>query len=202
MTEADLRAISPDDAARAVTAHAEWFVTEWLTIDGTEAGTATKLLPADVEVPVIDASARSFVESAVGLSTHEIRPGSWEVGVLVRSLSAFGDGGYSRIPARVFVVTVGIGDDGPFVLDLPSPGPMPVGRASAIDFAEAEAPAPVTDAALAIMRKAGLPDEASIGTFRRAGLWRVTGVVRDLAGVPFVVAVWLDDSGQQVPAPG
>ena len=202
VTEADLRAISPADAARAVTAHAEWFMSEWLTVDGSESDAAPDLLPAGVDVPVIDGSARSFVESAVGLSAEEIRPGSWEVAVLIRSLSAFGDGDYLRIPARVFLVTVGIGDDGPFVADLPSPGPVPVGRAAAVEFTEEDAPTPVTDAALAIMREAGLPDEASIGTFRLGDLWRVTGVVRDLAGVPFVVAVWLDGSGSRVPAPG
>lgn len=202
MTEADLRAISPDDAARAVIAHAEWFISEWLTIDGRASDTTLALLPAGVDVPVVDASARSFVESVVGLSAEEVDLGSWEVAVLVRSLSAFGEGDYLRIPARVFLVTVGIGDDGPFVSDLPSPGPVPVGRAVALDLIEEEAPAEVTAAALAIMRDAGLPDETSIGTFRLGDLWRVTAVVRDRAGVPFVVAVWLDESGERVPAPG
>jgi hypothetical protein len=202
VTEADLRAISPDDAARAVTAHAEWFMSEWLTIDGSSSDTAPALLPEGVDVPVIDASARSFVESAVGLSAEEVGFGQWEVAVLVRSLSAFGDGDYLRIPARVFLVTVGIGDDGPFVADLPSPGPLPAGRAAATEFVEEPAPVPVTDAALTIMREAGLPDDASIGTFRLDRLWRVTGVVRDGAGVPFMVAVWLDESGERVPAPG
>ena len=202
VTEADLRAISPDDAARAVTAHAEWFLSEWLTIDGRPSGTVPALLPDGVDVPVIDASARSFVESAVGLSAEEVGLGSWEVAVLVRSLSAFGDGDYLRVPARVFLVTVGIGDDGPFVADLPSPGPLPVGRAAALELTEEAAPARVTDAALATMREAGLPDETSIGTSRSGALWRVTGVVRDQAGVPFVVAVWLDESGERVPAPG
>ncbi len=202
VTEADLRAISPDDAARAVTAHAEWFLSEWLTIDGRPSDTTPALLPAGVDVPVIDASARSFVESAVGLSAEEVGLGSWEVAVLVRSLSAFGDGDYLRVPARVFLVTVGIGDDGPFVVDLPSPGPLPVGRAAALELIEDTAPARVTDAALATMRAAGLPDEASLDTFRSGALWRVTGAVRDQAGVPFVVAVWLDESGERVPAPG
>ena len=79
---------------------------------------------------------------------------------------------------------------------------MPVGRAAALEFTEEAAPAPVKEAALAIMRQAGLPDEASIDTFRLGDLWRVTGVVRDLAGVPFEVAVWLDPAGERVPAPG
>jgi hypothetical protein len=202
VTEADLRAISPDDAARAVSAHAEWFVSEWLTIDGRPSGTAPALLPDTMDLPVVDASARSFVESAVALSAEEIEIGSWEVAVLVRTLSAFGDGDYLRIPARVFLVTVGIGDDGPFVADLPSPGPLPVGRAAAMDLIEESAPGHVTDSALATMREAGLPDDATLSTFRFADLWRVTGVVRDGAGVPFVVAVWLDESGKRVPAPG
>jgi hypothetical protein len=201
VTEADLRAISPDDAARAVTAHAEWFVTEWLTIDGRPSDSAPALLPDGMDVPVVDPSARSFVESAVALSAEEVGFGSWEVAVLVRSLSAFEEGEYLRIPARVFLVTVGIGDDGPFVADLPSPGPLPAGRAAALELVEDAAPLRVTDAALATMGEAGLADEATISTFRFGDLWRVIGVVRDGAGVPFVVAVWLDESGERVPAP-
>lgn len=202
MTEADLRAIAPDDAVRAVTAHAEWFMTEWLTIDGGGSDSAPDLLPDGMEVPIVEDSARSFVESATALSAEEIELGSWEVGVLVRSLSALGDGDYLRIPARVFLVTVGIGDDGPFVADLPSPGPIPAGRAPAMALVEESAPAQVSNAALGIMREAGLPDETTIRTSRLGDLWRVTGVVRDEAGVPFVVAVWLDESGEHVPAPG
>jgi hypothetical protein len=201
MTEADLRAIAPDDAVRAVTAHAEWFMTEWLTLDG-GSERAPDLLPDGMEVPIVEDSARSFVESATALSAEEIEVGFWEVGVLVRSLSALGDGDYLRIPARVFLVTVGIGDDGPFVADLPTPGPIPAGRAPALALVEELAPAHVSNAALGIMREAGLPDEATIGTSRLGDLWRVTGVVRDGAGVPFVVAVWLDDAGERVPAPG
>lgn len=202
LTEADLRAIAPADVARTVTAHAEWFAAEWLTIDGGESAAAAELLPVGVDAPATDGSARSFVESAVALTAEEIGPGSWEVAVLVRSLSAFEDGDYLRIPARVFLVPVGIGDEGPYVTDLPSPGPVPTARAANVGFSEEAAPDPVIDAALVIMRDAGLPEEASIGTFRLGDLWRVTGVVRDQAGVPIVVAVWLDDTGERVPAPG
>ncbi len=202
VTEADLRAIAPGDAARAVSAHAEWFISEWMTIDGRASDTALALLPDGVGVQPVDASARSFVESAVALSAEEVRPGSWDVAVLVRSLSSFGDGDYVRIPARVFLVPVGLGDDGPFVADLPSPGPLPEARATAPDLVEESAPATVTTAAVANMREAGLPDETTIETARLGDLWRVTGVVRDQAGVPFVVAVWLDETGERVPAPG
>lgn len=202
ITEADLRAISPESAERAVAAHAEWFVSEWLTIDGEPSDTAPAMLPDGVDIPVVDESARSFVESVVTLSAREVRLGSWEVAVLVRSLSAFGDGAYVRIPARVFHVTVGLGDDGPFVSDLPAPGSVPTARATAPELSEEPAPVHVVDAAVSSMREAGLPDESTIATSRSGDLWRVTGVVRDQAGVPFVVAVWLDESGERVPVPG
>lgn len=202
VTEADLRAISPEAAERAVAAHAEWFVTEWLTIDGEPSDAAPTMLPEGIDVMVGDESARSFVESAVALSAHEVRLGSWEVEVLVRSLSAFEDGAYVRIPARVFLVPVGLGDDGPFVSDLPAPGPVPSARTTAPDLMEESAPAHVVDAAVSSMREAGLPDESTISTSRLDDVWRVTAVVRDRAGVPFVVAVWLDESGGRVPVPG
>jgi hypothetical protein len=202
VTEADLRAISPDDAARAVAAHAEWFVAEWLTLDDESSDVVPALLPEGVSVPVLDESARSFVESTVALSVEELGFGSWEVAVLVRSLSAFEDGDYLRIPARVFLVSVGIGEEGPFVADLPAPGPLPSGRASILELIDESAPEGVIDAAVTSMREAGLPDESTIATARLGELWRVSAVVRDRAGVPFVVAVWLDGSGERVPAPG
>ena len=202
VTEADLRAIAPEDAARAVAAHAEWFVSEWLTLDGELSEVVPALLPEGVGVPVLDESARSFVESAVALSVEDLGFGSWEVAVLVRSLSAFGESDYLRIPARVFLVSVGIGEEGPFVTDLPAPGPLPSGRASTFDLVDEPAPDGVVDAAITSMREAGLPDESTIATGRLGQLWRVSAVVRDRAGVPFVVAVWIDDSGERVPAPG
>lgn len=202
VTEADLRAVSPDDAKRAVSAHAEWFVTEWLTMDGQPSEATSTLLPDGVDVPLLDESARSFVESAVTLSTEEIGFGSWEVAVLVRSLSAFGEGDYLRIPARVFLVTVGIGEDGPFVSDLPAPGPLPSGKAAALDLDEEAAPSSVVDSAITLIREAGLPDQSSITTSRLGEFWRVGAVVRDRAGVPFAVAVWIDEAGERVPAPG
>ena len=202
VTEADLRAIAPDHAARAVAAHAEWFVSEWLTLDGELSEVVPTLLPEGVGAPVLDESARSFVESAVALSVEDLGFGSWEVAVLVRSLSAFGESDYLRIPARVFLVSVGIGEDGPFVTDLPAPGPLPSGRASSLDLVDEPAPDGVVDAAITSMREAGLPDESTIATGSLGELWRVSAVVRDRAGVPFVVAVWIDESGERVPAPG
>jgi hypothetical protein len=201
ITEADLRAISPEDAIRAVTARAQWFVTEWLTIDGATSPAAAEMMPAEASVSVLDESARSFVESAIVTSVTEVGESAWEVAVLVRSLSAFGDAGYIRIPARVFLVTVSMGEDGPFVMDVPTPGPLPIATASSLDLVDEQAPSDVVSAAIDVMSQAGLVEEASIGSQRSADLWRVSGVVRDDAGVPIAVVVWTDSEGRRVPAP-
>ncbi len=201
LTEADLRAISPDDATRAVAAHAQWFVTEWLTIDGEMSSAARAMVPEGTSVTSLDESARSFVESAIVTSVSEVGEAVWEASVLVRSLSAFGEGGYMRVPARVFLVTVAIGEDGPFVLDVPTPGPLPVATSAPLDLVDEQAPAGVIAAAIDVMGEGGLVDEASVRSQRSAALWRVSGVVRDDAGVPVMVAVWTDHEGGRVPAP-
>ena len=201
LTEADLRAISPADASRAVTAHAQWFITEWLTIDGAASSVAQSMVSQDAAVSPMDESARSFVESAIVTSLSEVGESVWEVAVLVRSLSAFGEGGYVRIPARMFLVTVAIGEEGPFVVDVPAPGPVPIATAPSVELLEAQAPADVISAAIDVMREAGLVDEGSVRSPRAEELWRVSGVVRDGAGVPITVVVWTDDAGDRVPAP-
>lgn len=201
VTEADLRALLPEDAERAVSAHAQWFVTEWLTVDGSASPVAASMTPEGTSLAPVDASVRSFVESAIVLSVTEAAEAVWDVAVLVRTLSSTGDGDYLRIPPRVFLVTVGIGDEGPFVLDLPTPGPLPVARSAELELVAAEAPGAVVGAAIAVMSEAGLVDESSVTSSTAGGLWRLDGVVRDPAGVPLEVVVWLDDSGSRVPAP-
>ncbi|MGH8951872.1 MAG: hypothetical protein ACRDX9_10630, partial [Acidimicrobiia bacterium] len=51
--EADLYAVHPERVIDKVAAHAEWFVTEFLTVDGSEEGRAslTALMPAGVPLP-------------------------------------------------------------------------------------------------------------------------------------------------------
>ena len=87
------------------------------------------------------------------------------------------------------------------MLDLPTPGPLPVARSAELELVTAEAPGAVVGAAIAVMSEAGLVDESSVTSSTAGGLWRLGGVVRDPAGVPLEVVVWLDDSGSRVPAP-
>ena len=62
--EADLYAVHPERAIDRATAHAEWFIAEYLTVDGSEESRATlgALLPAGVPLPVAPEGTRVFVE--------------------------------------------------------------------------------------------------------------------------------------------
>ena len=62
--EADLYAVHPERVIDRAVAHAEWFVAEYLTVDGTDAGRAalTALTPAGVPLPAAAEGTRVFVE--------------------------------------------------------------------------------------------------------------------------------------------
>lgn len=201
MSEADLRAVSPADASRTVVAYAEVFVSLWLTLDGGTTAAVDEMLPRGLAVEVVDESARSFVESAVGMSATEIAASIWQVEVVVRSLSAFADGEYVRIPPRAYSVTIQLNDDGPAIVDLPSPAELQMSQAEVVSTQLAEAPESVTAAGRSMLAVDGLIDEATLTTSQAGDLWRVSAVVRDVAGVPTRVVVWLDAAGQQVAVP-
>ena len=67
--EADLYAVHPERVIDRAVAHAEWFVAEYLTMDGTEEGRAalTALLPAGVPMPAAADGTRVFVEWVTGI---------------------------------------------------------------------------------------------------------------------------------------
>ena len=201
MSEADLRAMSGEDASRAAIAYAELFVAQWLTLDGQPNEALDAMIPSGLSAGAVDPSARSFVESAIGLSATEIGLSTWQVDVVVRSLSAFGDGDYVRVAPRAFAVTVRITDEGMAIADLPSPTPIPVAQISMVETVPDVAPTPVMDRARTILGQGGLVDESSLSAETADDIWRVEGVVRDVAGVPVKVAVWLDGEGRQVAVP-
>lgn len=201
MSEADLRAVSAEDASRSAIAYAELFVAQWLTLDGQPSEALEAMIPSGVSASAVDPSARSFVESAIGLSATEVGFSTWQVDVVVRSLSAFGDGDYVRVAPRAFAVTVRITDDGMAITDLPSPTPIPVAQISSVETLSDIAPTTVMERARAILAHGGLVDESSLSAAKARDCWRVEGIVRDAAGVPVKVAVWLDGEGRQVAVP-
>lgn len=132
ISEADLYAIPPDRLSRLAAAHAEWFVLEYLTVDGAgENETLRMLLPASIPLPTAPAGTRVFVEWVGALAVAEVDVGMYEVEVLARYMVA-GDGQtYERVDPEAFSVQVAVTESGPQVVTAPAAGPPPVAANSA-----------------------------------------------------------------------
>ena len=70
--------------------HAEWFVAEYLTVDGTDEARAalTALTPAGVPLPSAGEGTRVFVEWVRASAAEEIGELLYRVTVLARTLAA------------------------------------------------------------------------------------------------------------------
>jgi hypothetical protein len=127
IAEADLYAISPAVLADAAVAHAEWFVYEYLTVDGSgENPTLRELLPEDIPLPVAPEGALVFVEWVKSLSAHEVEPGVFSVNVLAHYMVAEDGQDYRRVEPEVITVTVAMSEAGPQIASAPSVGPVVV----------------------------------------------------------------------------
>ena len=128
MAEADLYAVDPERWLDRATAHAEWFVAEYFTVDGSaeSAETLRSLLPTGL--PVVDPPKEIsvFVEWVRTLDVEEIAPFAYRVRVLVRLLVANGDNPYVRQAPVVATVEVAVDETGPRVLMPPEVGPADV----------------------------------------------------------------------------
>lgn len=114
MAEADLYAVDTEGFADLAASHAEWFAVEYLSVDGSEQSreTLASLLPSGVPLPEAPEDTQVFVDWAGAQSVTETVPLSYHVEVVVRSLLAQGDGGFTRQPVTRMQVMVQIGDDG------------------------------------------------------------------------------------------
>ncbi len=128
VAEADLYAVDPERWLDRATAHAEWFVAEYFTVDGSPetAETLRSLLPAGL--PAVDPPKETsvFVEWVRTLEVEEIAPFAYRVRVLVRLLVANGDNPYVRQAPVVATVEVAVDETGPRVLMPPEVGPADV----------------------------------------------------------------------------
>jgi hypothetical protein len=116
--EADLYAVHPERTIDRVAAHAEWFVAEYLTFDGSEEGRAalTSLMPAGTPLPSATESTRVFVEWVRASSIEEIAPLTYRVTVLARSLAAEADAVYQRQAPLELVVDITLDEGDPQVV--------------------------------------------------------------------------------------
>lgn len=114
VAEADLFAVDTDQLSGLAAAHAEWFAIEYLSVDGSEQSrqTLASLLPAGVPLPEVPEGVQVFVDWARARAVTETAPMSYEVEVVVRSLLAQGEGGFTRQPVTRMEVPVVIGEDG------------------------------------------------------------------------------------------
>ncbi len=146
--EADLYAVHPERVIDKVAAHAEWFVTEFLTVDGSEEGRAslTALMPAGVPLPAAAEGTRVFVEWVRATGVEEIAPLTYRVTVLARSLAAQDDAAYQRQAPLELAVDVSLVEETPQVVTAPQIRPAASGPPH--QLALAQVPEEVGSAAL------------------------------------------------------
>ncbi len=182
-SEADLMAVSLDEEERLAVVWAEWFVRDYLTVDGDGAVAAAAADLFSVEYPADEPP--TYVEWVEAFAVSTPAPAVYRVDVAHRVLLG-GDGGYVRQPAAALAVQLAIGADGavrllhlPEVVSLPERTAVPVPDLTELSPAIAEAVGP-------------LPEGASVvGGYERDSQWHVVIVGEVLPGVnrPYVVAV-------------
>jgi hypothetical protein len=183
--EADLYAVHPERIIDRVMAHAEWFVAEYLTVDGSDQAQATlgALLPAGIPPPTAPDGTRVFVEWVRATEVEETGPLLFEVTVLARSLSATGEEAYVRQAPIEVVVPVSVAGEIPQVTTAPRMNPAPIGPAH--ELALVPVPEEVSSAAL---EKSG-GTEVVGGVQGAEGVWEVVVLAPSADGVSRAVSV-------------
>ena len=179
VAEADLYAIDPERLLDQATAHAEWFVAEYIGVDGSEESRATlgSLLPAGIPAPAAPESTRVFVEWVRAVSVEEIAPLRYRIGVLVRSLVAQGEEAYRRLPPMLATVEVNVAESGPRIVLPPTLSPLTPPEQEPLTLAQV--PAEVQEAATT----ASGASEVLGGVQDAAGGWQVVVVAPGPDGV-------------------
>ena len=192
-TEADLMAVIPEEEQRLAVAYAEWFLTDYFTVDG-DALAAERLramLPVgmDVVLPHDGATGVSYVEWASAIAVRPDGPGRYSVDVAFQTLAGAGDGTLVRQPARAARIPILVTEAGLVsVGDLPEPIAVP---ATAADFVAPPSDDPPPEVGAAAVEAASTFGAA--GELIDAGIdasgWRVVIAVRDSSGISFPFAV-------------
>jgi hypothetical protein len=204
-SEADLMAGVPDTSMRAAIMRAEWFVTDYFTVDSdaTSDAVTAALGPLDgLVLPHQDPVGVSYVEWARAYAAQPLPTSGYRVAVAFRTLSAPDGEDVVRRPVRAVEVDVAVEPGGAtIVLDLPRPVLLP--QLTQVTSAEsalvrglgssARAPADVEAAAIAAAGVAG-SSVSVLGAEPRDGGWRFVIAVTDDSGMAFPVAIWLPAS--------
>ena len=187
MAEADLYAVDPERWLDQATAHAEWFVAEYFTVDGSPqtAEILASLLPAGLPPSIFPETKSVFVEWVRTLDVAEISPFRYRVEVLVRSLVADGDASYLRQAPIVATVEVAVDGQGPRILMPPQVRP------ATVDSQEILVLTPVPPEIAAMVTALAGTAEILGGRLLDDGRWQVVAVGAGPDGVtrPMTVTV-------------
>lgn len=187
IAEADLYAVAPSALAELAAAHAEWFVLEYLTIDGSQENpTLRMLLPGDIPIPSAPEGARVFVEWVRALSTEEIEVGLYAVDVLARYMVASDGQTYERVAPEMLSVVVAVTESGAQVRGVPMVGQAVTTSNGAASLVEV--PAGIADLVLGVH-----PDAEVIGGLHDpSGGWQVVAMVPTPGGIVRPILIEVD----------
>lgn len=132
VSEADLQATDPDSDAEVARMRAEWFVTDFFTVDGSPATAAdvARAFVADASIPplpqdVHEADDVSFVEWARAYGIEALASDRYLVDVAFRSIHRSGSEAFRRGPVHAVAVTVVVGDGAAALPSCRSPSSRP-----------------------------------------------------------------------------
>lgn len=194
-SEADLMAPLPATDELLAVARAEWFVSDYFTVDGSETG-ETDVISAFVsgaDLPAVphgtDQPGTSYVEWARAFRLNPLDRGSYAVGVVFRTLYRDEQGEFRRSGVRAVEVEVLVEAGHSGVVDLPMPVPPPF----ALDLhlpVEFSDPAREEDVNEALEYAFLFDDQpAVVEATSGPGDWRVVLGIEDASGIEWPMVV-------------
>ncbi len=183
-SEADLMAVQPSVAELTAVARAEWFVTDYFTIDGPIPEELLSAFVNDASLPELPGRADADISYVEWARAFDIRPTArgYAVSVVFRSLTEEPSGAFVRGPVRAVDVLVAVDDGQTAIADLPIPIMPPVyhmidGWMQTDDEAHGEAIAATLDYAGMFDEEAEIVQSGSAGPD-----WRVVFTIGDRSG--------------------
>lgn len=184
LSEADLMAVQPAIAELSAIARAEWFVTDYFTVDGPLPEELISAFVNDATLPDLPSPAEADISYVEWARAFDIRPTAdgYAVSVVFRSLTEEPGGAFIRSPVRAVDVLVAVDDGETAIADLPIPILPPVYHT--IDgWMDTEGEAH-DEAIAATLDYAGMFDENSVVVQSGAAGpdWRVVFTIGDRSG--------------------
>lgn len=201
--EADLMAAVPwPEAQPAARVRAEWFVTDYFTVDGDPeaAGDIRRAFVEDAVLPELphdlaDASAVSYVEWARAFSSEAIDFDRYTVDVAFRTVHLDENDDYERGPVHAVRVLLVSSEGGVAVADLP----IPIAPPQALSVSGWSVPeGPATDDVMASAAEYGFLFDAKPEVVEASGTaadWRAVVTIGDGSGIRWPLAIRSDAMG-------